>query len=159
MALANENQGRPNACTDSDSLDMLDDQHVCAYRMAPDGTIIAASPALVRLLGYTSSAELCARSSDGDAYDAAYAQAMFARHGGRITQIESAWARADGSIVHVRESATASYDEQGRPIHYDGVIELVLIPTREFGPLTPGKLMYLKYWVAEPGPGPMRESS
>src|SRR5262245_18774052 len=46
-------------------------QQVCAYRMAPDGAIVAASPALLRMLGYESLDDLRAKNPDGDEYDAA----------------------------------------------------------------------------------------
>jgi PAS domain S-box-containing protein len=99
--------------------------------MAPDGVIFAASPALVQLLGYASLDELRARNSDGGEYDSEYVQALFARHSGQIDDIESVWRRKDGSIIHVRESARAIYDDQGRPTEYDGIIEKIVGPGLE----------------------------
>src|SRR4051812_31452320 len=96
--------------------DPFGDMNICTYAMAPDGTIIAASLALVQLLGYESLDELRARNSDGGEYDSEYVQALFARHDGQINDIASVWRRKDGSIIHVRESARAIYDDLGRPI-------------------------------------------
>src|SRR5689334_13620244 len=108
--------------------DPFSDMKICTYAMAPDGTILAASPALVRLLGYDSLDELRARNSAGGEYDSEYVQALFARHSGQINDIESIWRRKDGSIIYVRESARAVYDERGRPVEYDGIIEKIVGP-------------------------------
>src|ERR1044071_2267358 len=83
--------------------DLPGDQHVCAYQMAPDGTIVPASPALMRMLGYESLDDLRANNPDGDEYDALYVQALFARHSGEVTNIKSVWRRKDGSLAHVHE--------------------------------------------------------
>ena len=87
-------------------------------------------------MGYDSLDELRANGADNNEYDAAYVQELFAQRGGRITGIESAWRRKDGSIVQVRESALATYDDQGRPIDYEGMIEAITQPEPAKLPVT-----------------------
>lgn len=107
---------------------LLASHEVCAYRMSPDGALLAASPALARLLGYAGPAELCARRPEAGEYDAAYAEALFARHGGLIDAAESEWRRSDGTLLRVYESARASYGPAARPEFYDGVITPIDAP-------------------------------
>lgn len=101
---------------------LLADDEICAYRLSPDGTLIAASPALLALLGYPNLAALRAGELDKAAFDAGYAEAMFAQYKGEVLDAETEWRAADGEALAVRESARATYGPAGRPLHYDGVI-------------------------------------
>ena len=101
---------------------LLTDKDVCAYRLAADGTLIAASPALLELLGYRSLPELRAGELNKAGFDAAYTEAIFAQHQGELLDAETEWRQADGSLLAVRESARAVYSASGQPLHYDGVL-------------------------------------
>src|SRR5256885_7683076 len=111
--------------------DLFEDQHVSAYRMAPDGRIVQASPALARLLGYDSVEELVARNQVGEEYDQAYVAAAFREHSGEISGVETVWRRKDGSTIRVRETDRAIYDDQDQPLFYDGIVEQIAAPTAE----------------------------
>jgi non-specific protein-tyrosine kinase len=118
-SLADELQGN-----ESDYRDLMDNILIGMYRMAPDGQILMANQALVQMLGYDSIDELLAKSSAlKEEYDPEHVRKAFLANNGRIVDLESTWRRKDGSIISVRESAQAIYDEYGQPIYYDGVVE------------------------------------
>jgi PAS domain S-box-containing protein len=96
------------------------------YRTTPDGRILMANPALMRMLGYASFEELAKRNLEHGGYEPAYPRAEFRRRlesAGAAVGLESAWKRADGTTVWVRESATVIRGSDGRPLYYDGTVE------------------------------------
>ncbi len=105
---------------------IFDNAVIGIYRTTPDGRILAANPALVRMLGYGSFAELAERNLEEGGFEAGYSRTSFKQQietEGKVTGLESAWTRQDGSTMHVRESATAIRDEAGNIRCYEGTIE------------------------------------
>jgi PAS domain S-box-containing protein len=96
------------------------------YRTAPDGRILMANPALVRLLGLSSFEELASRNLEESGFDPGHPRSRFKEmmeRQGYVLGLESAWTRNDGSILFVRESARAVCDEQGEILYYEGTAE------------------------------------
>jgi two-component system cell cycle sensor histidine kinase/response regulator CckA len=96
------------------------------YRTTPEGRILMANPAAVRMLGYDSFDELAQRDLEEMGFASACARGEFRQRlesEGVITGLESAWLRKDGSIIFVRESARAIRDERGKVLYYDGTFE------------------------------------
>jgi two-component system cell cycle sensor histidine kinase/response regulator CckA len=96
------------------------------YRTTPDGRILMANPAFVRMLGYPSFEELAQRNLEEEEFAAGYPRAAFKRRvesKGQVIGMESAWAKRDGSNLFIRESARAVRDEAGKTLYYEGAIE------------------------------------
>lgn len=96
------------------------------YRMRPDGTMLMANPALVRMLGFESFDQLAERALSRDGFEPDYSREEFMRRLERedeISGLESAWTRADGRAIYVRESARAARDIDGNTLYYEGTIE------------------------------------
>ncbi len=96
------------------------------YRATADGHIIAANAALLRLLGYASFDELAAHGADADGYfapDARRAIRQDLERDGQVSGVETSWRRRDGQLVWVREVASVTRDEEGRPQFIDGIVE------------------------------------
>jgi len=106
---------------------VYEDATVGLYRTTPDGRILLANPALVRMLRYASFEDLAMRDLEhGDAYEPGYARSEFRRQidsSGEVRGLESEWRRKDGTTLMVRESARAVRDASGVPLYYDGVVE------------------------------------
>jgi len=96
------------------------------YRTTPDGKILLANNALVRMLDFLSVEELKERNLETEGYEPTYTRTMFKEtieKSGEVTGMESAWVKRDGSTIYVRESANLVRDENGNVLYYDGVVE------------------------------------
>ena len=99
---------------------------VGVYRTTPDGRVLMANPALLRMLGYDSWQELASRNLEGDSFEAGYPRSAFREQierEGEVGGLEAAWKRRDGSVVFVRESARTFRTDAGRVLYYDGIVE------------------------------------
>jgi PAS domain S-box-containing protein len=96
------------------------------YRTTPDGRVLMANPALLRMLGYDSLQELLSRNLERDGFEAGYPRSAFReqleRHG-EVRGLEATWKRRDGSVIFVRESARAVRADDSAVLYYDGTIE------------------------------------
>lgn len=105
---------------------LFENATVGIYRTSPDGRILLANPAMVRMLGYESFEELAARNLEKDGFEPSYPRRVFIEQiekYGELRGLEAAWRRKDGSIIYVRESARAIRDENGNTLYYEGVVE------------------------------------
>jgi PAS domain S-box-containing protein len=96
------------------------------YRTSPDGRILMANPALVKMLGYSSFEELAKRDLNKEGFEPNYARDDYIKQielKNELHGIESAWKRKDGSVVFVRESAKATREQKGNVLFYEGTVE------------------------------------
>lgn len=96
------------------------------YRTNPDGSILMANPALIRMLGYSSFEELAARDLEREGFQGERARASFKEildREGEASGLESAWVRRDNSVIFVRENARAIRGEDGAVLYYEGTVE------------------------------------
>lgn len=96
------------------------------YRTMPDGRITMANATLMEMLGYDSLAVLNQPDLGREAFHPDYACSEFKRRmerEGRVTGLESAWKREDGTTVFVRESARTVQDHDGNALYYEGTVE------------------------------------
>ena len=96
------------------------------YQTTPDGGILAANPALVRMLGYESFEDLVKRNLEEDGYESETPRVRFKEQierDGRLEGLESIWTRKDGRRLVVRENAVAVRDEEGNVLFYEGTVE------------------------------------
>jgi PAS domain S-box-containing protein len=94
------------------------------YLASPEGEVIIANPALVRMLGFSSFEEAAGGGFGGN--DFAFRRSSGdagVEDGGEIRGLESRWARADGSPMFVRETVQSVRDHTGRILHYEGTVE------------------------------------
>jgi len=96
------------------------------YRSTPDGRVLMANPALLRMLGYDSWQELTFRNLEGEAFEAGHPRNAFCEQierEGEARGLEAAWKRRDGSEIFARESARAFRADDGTVLYYDGIVE------------------------------------
>jgi len=96
------------------------------YRTTPDGQILMANPALIRMLGYDSFEELAKRNLEEEGFEPRYFRSSFKERvegEGRVIGLEADWKRRDGTILSIRESARAIRDEHGNILYYEGTVE------------------------------------
>jgi PAS domain S-box-containing protein len=96
------------------------------YRAALDGLFLDVNPALVTMLGYSSSDELIEASAAGLIYADA-AQKTKLQHvyhtTGRIQNVEVQWKRRDGQAITARLSGRAVMDGNGAVIGFEVIAE------------------------------------
>lgn len=95
------------------------------YQTTHDGTFIAANPAMARILGFASPAELMAELSASRFYAAADGRAEFLRlldRDGHIESLELEVVCKDGSRRWVSENARAVHGDDGAILYYEGMV-------------------------------------
>lgn len=105
---------------------IFENAHVGIYRTTPDGRILVANPALVRMLGYSSFEELASRNLNLEGFGPGYSRQMFRQlveRPGGVRGLEAEWVRKDGSVIVIRENAVAVRDSKGRVLYYEGTVE------------------------------------
>jgi PAS domain S-box-containing protein len=96
------------------------------YRTTPDGQILLANPALLKMLHYSSFEEIASRDLEISGMEPVYDRKQFIKQietDGEVKGFESAWVSNHGTIVYVRENARAVMDLNGKTLYYDGMVE------------------------------------
>lgn len=96
------------------------------YRTSPDGEILLANPALIKMLGFSSFEELTKRNLALEGFEPENHRNVFLTEiekKGSVSGIEAIWKKADGTLLYVRESGIAVRDDGGKTIFYEGVVE------------------------------------
>ncbi len=112
--------------SEEDYRTLFENAQVGIYRTTPDGRILRANPALLRILGYSTLEELARRDLERQGFGPTYDRHRFKRRleeHGAVVGLEADWLDRDGKLIHVRENAQLVRDESGRPLYYEGTVE------------------------------------
>ena len=93
------------------------------YRTTPDGRILLANPALVKMMGCRSFKELAKFNVEKNGFDPSTPRSIFKeriKKEGRTIGLEFVWRRPDGTKLFVSESAFAVKDRKGKIAYYEG---------------------------------------
>ncbi len=96
------------------------------YQLSPDGKFILANPALLHMLGYETLSAINLEFDVLEVYvDKNYRDKFksIMKSEGIVHGFESQWKKADGTVIDVRESANAVYNEEDALLYYEGVAE------------------------------------
>jgi PAS domain S-box-containing protein len=98
------------------------------FQTTRDGHYISANPALARIYGYASPAQLMAGLDDigGKLYVDPCRRDEFMRivkEHGEVSDFESQVRRSDGTVIWISEKARAVQDEHGAVLYYEGAVE------------------------------------
>ncbi|MGH9557342.1 MAG: PAS domain S-box protein, partial [Terriglobales bacterium] len=96
------------------------------YRTTVEGRVLYANPALVKILGYDSVAELLRLNTERDIWASAEERARItedARRNGGMVGAEIQWKRRDSSLIIVRLSTRQVPDEAGNPEEFESIVE------------------------------------
>jgi len=98
------------------------------FRTTIDGQYLDANPALARIYGFDSPAELIASLKDirNQLYVEASRREEFmslVKAGGSVSGFESQVYRKSGEVIWISENARAVFDEQGHVVCYEGTVE------------------------------------
>ena len=96
------------------------------YRATPDGTILMASTALARMLGYSSEKEITSLNLVTDIFQPGeYSSSLFEQHGSlkQFARHEAHWHRKDGKIITVELSGRPVCDDEGNLLYFEVIVE------------------------------------
>lgn len=96
------------------------------YRTTPEGKILLANPALIKMLGFNSLEDLANRNLELEGFNSLDSRKRFKNQfdsKDEINRFEAVWQKKDGSHIFVLESARAVKDGNGNIIYFDGTVE------------------------------------
>ncbi len=105
---------------------IFDNLTIGVYRTTPDGKVLIANPALMRMFGCSSFEELAQLNLETYGYAPSHPRSVFRarmEQEGQIQGFESAWKRPDGLVVYMRENARAVRGADGTILYYEGTAE------------------------------------
>ena len=95
------------------------------YRTTPDGRILAANPAFLKIVGFSSVEDLATRNLEQEGFSPHSPRQIFKDRivqEGEIRDLEGEWVRKDGSLVNVSENARVIWGEDGTIKYYEGSV-------------------------------------
>ncbi len=105
---------------------LFENVQIGLYRSTPDGRVILANPALLKMLGFSSLTALQNRNLNEEGFEPGYSRQEFINEietKGSVRGLESRWTKHDGSTLYIRESAQAVKDAEGNSLYYEGTVE------------------------------------
>lgn len=105
---------------------IFENNPVGIYRTTPDGRILMANPALVRMLGYSSFEELALRNLEKEDIYLEPSRGAFKemiKNEGEVIGFEAKWIGKNKNVIYTRENARAVYDKDGSALYYEGTVE------------------------------------
>lgn len=95
------------------------------YRFDSNGRLLAANPALLRLLGYPDSATFTQQNWDEVTANARAQQETlrWLEQADHLTDLETVWRKRDGQKLFVRETLNAMRDHTGALLYYESAVE------------------------------------
>lgn len=107
---------------------IFENSAVGIFRSTPDGHFTIVNEALVRMLGYTTTAEVLALSLPDDLYFDATEQDRLRQTydaTGRMEGVEVRWKKGDGAVILVSIHARTLTDGAGQVMGYEGLVQEV----------------------------------
>jgi PAS domain S-box-containing protein len=105
---------------------LFENSTVGITRTTPEGRVLLANPALIKMLRFDSLEELQGRNLQTEGFALEHPRSEFhdlIDAGGELHGYESTWICKDGSFIYVRESMRAVRSQDGRILYYEGIVE------------------------------------
>jgi len=96
------------------------------YRSTPEGEIIVANPALIKILGFSSLDELRKRDLKNEGFINQEEREKFKeimKNEGEVIGFETTWVSKDGKQIHIMENSKAIKGDHGEVLYYEGTID------------------------------------
>jgi PAS domain S-box-containing protein len=123
-----ENKSFQNALRESEERfrNLFMNSPVGIYRSTPDGQIIVANPALIKLLGFSSLEELKKRNLESEGFVDQNERDKFKeiiKNNDEVIGFETTWLKADGKPIYVLENSKVIRNNNGEVLYFEGTID------------------------------------
>ena len=105
---------------------LFENAQIGIYQTTPDGKVLNANPAILRLLGLDSFEEIKSINLEAEEHFDNFGRSRFKNlieKNGIVQNLESKWIKKNGEIINVIENAKAVKDAEGKILYYDGFVE------------------------------------
>ncbi len=105
---------------------LFENSTIGIYRTTPDGKVLMANPALLKMLGYSSLKELQKINLEKDLDERIYPRSKFKsmiNQKGTIYGYETQYVKKDGTTIDINESAQIIKNSNGEVLYYEGWAE------------------------------------
>ncbi len=105
---------------------LIENAQLGIYRTTPEGEILEANPALIKMLGYNSLEELNSRNLQAEDVFVDSDRNEFLKlinEKGYVRGFEVAWKTKDGGVIIIKENSRAVKDKEGQVKYFEGFIE------------------------------------
>jgi two-component system, cell cycle sensor histidine kinase and response regulator CckA len=105
---------------------LFNNSPVGIYRTTPQGRILLANPAIVKMLQFESLEDLIERNVQKEGFARPAEREEFIKEiesNGQVFGFESTWLKKDSTSIIVKENAKRVCDENGATKYYEGTVE------------------------------------
>lgn len=105
---------------------LLDNTNLGLFRTTPEGEIIFANSALIKMLGFSSFDELKNCNLEETGYAEKGSRKSFLKKINKrnvVINFETKWLKKNGEVIYVSENAQAIRDTKGKVLYYEGIVE------------------------------------
>jgi PAS domain S-box-containing protein len=105
---------------------LFDNLPIGIYRTTPEGRILYANAALVKMLGHSCFADMASQNLFAAEFEPSYSRQDFCERLARENQIlglEAVWQTRNGSLMFARENVKVVRDSAGSILYYEGTVE------------------------------------
>ena len=105
---------------------LFDNAILGIFQTTPEGRVLMANSAFIRMLGFDFLEELQMKNLEGKEFHSEYPRSRFRKileETNSCFGLETNWTRADGKDILLRESARVVRDSGGKVLYYEGYVE------------------------------------
>ncbi|MBU8891746.1 MAG: PAS domain S-box protein [Bacteroidales bacterium] len=105
---------------------LFENAQIGIYRTTPEGKILQANPAIIKMLGFDSLDELNKRNLETEEAFVKSTRKEFIKRiekNGFVKDFESEWNKKNNDILIIKENSRAVCDAEGKTLYYDGFVE------------------------------------
>lgn len=106
--------------------DLFYNSPIGIYQTTPDGKILLANPAILKMLGYNNIEELLEKNLEEEGFDNESEREKFKERmneTSEVVSLDSMWKKKNNQTIYVREKAKSVRDDEGDIIYYEGTVE------------------------------------
>jgi PAS domain S-box-containing protein len=134
---------------------LFDNLLIGIYRTTPEGKILYANSALIKMLGHETFAEMASQNLLAAEFEPSYSRQDFCERlewENHILGLEAIWKKRNGSVMFARENVKVVRDSNGSILYYEGTVEDITANKESQARLEALHLQFKKVFDVSPYP-------